>query len=146
MVKFINSSRRLLMAAGLLLSTLAAAAEPATIHFANHGSIRDWQSEDKNELFVQDVHKQWYRATFWAPCFGLPFAIGIGFVTGTMDALDQFSSVIVDGERCMFRTFEKSDAPPPHEKRKKAKDAQNQSSKQPDNNAPATEQPAKLPE
>jgi hypothetical protein len=114
----------LLSGSFLLTSAFVAAAdehEHVAIHFANlHGSIRDWRADDQNVLFVQDNHKQWYRATFWTPCFDLPFAVGIGFVTGSMDELDEWSSVVVRGERCMFRTFEKSDPPPPREKGKKA--------------------------
>lgn len=115
-----KNPRFMLLVVGLLWSGLASAAEQATIYFANHaGSIRDWQSDSQNELFVQDIHRQWYRATFWAPCWGLPFAIAVGFRTGTMDRIDQYSSVIVEGERCTFRTFEKSDPPPPSEKHNK---------------------------
>ncbi len=140
MGKYIRLTRQLVLAGGLLACGLAAAKDHVAIHFANHGSIRDWQPDDKNALFVQDNHKQWYRATFWTPCFDLPFAIGIGFVTGTMDELDEYSSVIVGGERCMFKTFEKSDPPPVPEKRKKA---QSKDDKDQLENVPAADKDAK---
>ncbi|HEU4618698.1 MAG TPA: hypothetical protein VFV10_11680 [Gammaproteobacteria bacterium] len=42
----------------------------------------------------------------------LPFAIGIAFVTEPAGHLDQYSSILVDGERCWFKTFERSGPPP----------------------------------
>ena len=126
MPRHLQLALRILLSGGclLMLSGKVAAAEEqhehASIHFVNYHGIRDWQADGQNSLFVQDNRKQWYRATFWTPCFDLPFAVGIGFMPGSMDELDEWSSVVVRGERCMFKTFEKSGPPPPPEKRSKA--------------------------
>ena len=45
------------------------------------------------------------------PCTGLGFANTIGFVADPMGNVDQFSSAYVDGQRCYFRSFTKTDAP-----------------------------------
>jgi hypothetical protein len=90
-------------------STLAA--QRTMIPFADLGNIRDWQSDDPDELYVQSANRDWYRITFWAPCNGLPFVVGIGFVTDPSGRLDEYSSILVDGQRCWFKTFERSDAP-----------------------------------
>jgi hypothetical protein len=115
-----------LLAAALAASSIALlpaggalAAKQTMIPFADLGNIRDWQSEDPNELYVQSANRNWYRITFWAPCNGLPFAIGIGFVTDPTGHLDRYSSILVDGQRCWFKTFERSEAPPGESERPK---------------------------
>ena len=69
------------------------------------------------------MNKDWYRITLWAPCNELPFAIGIAFVTDSLGSLDKYSSILVGGERCYFRTFEKSGPPPAHDDAEPAKEA-----------------------
>ena len=91
----------------------AYAAQPhTTIPFADIGNIRDWQASTAEELYVQAMNRTWYRATFWAPCQALPFATGVAFVTESNGSLDTFSSILVEGERCWFKTFEKVEGPP----------------------------------
>jgi hypothetical protein len=97
----------------LLVGAGASAAKQRTkIPFADLGNIRNWESDSPNELYVQSMNRDWYRITFWAPCTSLPFAVQVGFVTDTLGQLDQYSSILVDGERCWFKTFERSEAPP----------------------------------
>ena len=84
----------------------------AVLHFADLGGIRNWQADGSDALFIESVHGDWYRATFWAPCVDLPFAIAIAFVTEPNGNLERFSSILVDGERCSFRTFEHATEPP----------------------------------
>lgn len=85
----------------------------ASIAFANHGGIRDWQADRDRGLWVQDVHRNWYYATFMGPCFGLNFANAIGFDTRPMGTFDRFSSIIVPREgRCVVQSFVPSDGPP----------------------------------
>lgn len=105
------------LALGCAAVALASSAAPrpgehASIPFAAIGNIRDWHADSADELYVQAMNRDWYRATFFGPCQGLPFALGIAFVTETNGALDRFGSILVDGERCWFKTFERSDAPP----------------------------------
>ena len=90
----------------------ASAEKPARIPFADIGNIRDWRADTANELYIQSMDREWYRTTFLAPCRALPFADAIAFVTEPNGELNSFSSVLVENERCWFKTFEKSDAPP----------------------------------
>lgn len=99
---------------------VAAAARPlgveARIAFANQGGISDWQPDGSRGIFVQDVHRQWYRAGFLTPCTDLPFADAIGFVTRGPDDLDKFSSILVRGRQCRFDNFVTSEGPPRKDK------------------------------
>lgn len=83
----------------------------ASIAFADLGGIKDWRSDSSDELYVESIHNKWYKATFFGPCFDLPFADRIAFVTEPDGSLDKFSSILVDGHRCHFRTFEAVDGP-----------------------------------
>jgi hypothetical protein len=122
-------TRTILLAAalGLGLGTMAGAADKAplppqaTIPFVKSGnSIRDWQADGRDGLWIQDLRKQWYYATLLAPCIGLDFATGIGFDTGAGDSLDRFSQIIVPREqRCQIMSLTRSEAPPPDRKKKK---------------------------
>lgn len=96
---------------GLTAVEAVLAADRVAIHFADIGNIRDWHADNADSLYVQSMDRQWYRITFWSPCHQLPFAIGISFVTDEIGDLDKYSSILVNGERCWFRTFEKSEAP-----------------------------------
>jgi hypothetical protein len=89
-------------------------APQASIPFASQGaSIRDWQANGRDGLWVQDAHKQWYYAELVTPCLGLDFAVRVGFETRGTDTLDRFGSVVVPGhERCAIKSFTKSEAPP----------------------------------
>ena len=93
----------------------ASAEKPARIPFADIGNIRDWRADSANELYIQSMDRDWYKTTFLAPCTSLPFATAIAFVTEPNGELNTFSSVLVEKERCWFKTFAKS-APPPARK------------------------------
>jgi hypothetical protein len=95
-----------------------AAETPMSIPFADLGNIRDWTANSSDALYVQSQNRKWYKITFWSPCHALPFAVAIAFVTGPLGSLDKYSSILVDGERCWFRTFEQTE-PPASEKSKK---------------------------
>lgn len=92
-------------------------AGPASIAFANHGGVYNWEADSTKGLWVQDRSRNWYYATLLGPCSGLNFAQTLGFVTEPDGSLNQHSAVtFMDGskmaQRCTFRTFERS-APPP---------------------------------
>lgn len=111
----VNAIRALGLAVATAAIGLAAGAsgeQPARIPFADIGNIRDWRAGTANELYIQSMDREWYRTTFLAPCTALPFATAIAFVTEPNGDLNSFSSVLVEGERCWFKTFEKTDAPP----------------------------------
>jgi hypothetical protein len=111
----------------MLLGTfLAGAAVPAaaefkpiemSIPFVSHGGIRDWRAIDRDTLYVQDIHRHWYRAELMGPCHDLPFTEAIGFDARGTDRFDKFSSVIVRGQRCAVQSFVAS-GPPPKKERK----------------------------
>ncbi|NBC22186.1 MAG: hypothetical protein GVY21_01785 [Gammaproteobacteria bacterium] len=101
-------------AAAVLLATLAAdagAARATSIPFADLGNIEDWRAEGHDAMLIESQRGQWYRATFYAPCYELPFAETVGFVTEPGGSLSKFSSIVAGGQRCWFKTFEKT-APP----------------------------------
>lgn len=91
----------------------AVAAKPAeaAIPFANNRGIWDWRATDDHTLYVQDIHRDWYRASLFAPCTNLPFAQTVGFKTGPLDTFDRYSTLLVDGERCTLASVVKSDPP-----------------------------------
>jgi hypothetical protein len=89
----------------------------ASIPFANHGGIRDWQADGDHGLWVQSVNRKWYYATFMGACYGLDFATSLGFDTRPMGAFDRWSTVLVPGRRrCAVRSFTPSDGPPSRHK------------------------------
>lgn len=79
----------------------------AVIHFADLGGIDDWRAEGSDAIQIRGRNGQWYRATFFGSCIGLQFADTIAFVTDSTGDLDRFASLLVDGDRCWFRTLEK---------------------------------------
>ena len=93
----------------------AAASNNAVLHFADmNGGIRDWRpahGNDSDAILIEGRNNEWYRATFWAPCPEIHFTPKIGFVTDALGDLDQFTSIIADGTRCYFRTFERTTKP-----------------------------------
>ncbi|MDA5194232.1 DUF6491 family protein [Govanella unica] len=84
----------------------------AVINFANfRGSIQDWRAEGNKAILIQDVGRKWYRAEFMAPCTELPFTERVGFITDSLDQIDRFSSILVRGQRCWFKSFTEIEAP-----------------------------------
>jgi hypothetical protein len=107
------------LAAVALTGTIAAAEKPAdlgpqvSIPFVNFGSINDWKADDRQGLWIQDVHKQWYYARTTAPCWGLDYALSIGFKTRGTGAFDRFSSILVpDQAPCQIASLTPSQGPP----------------------------------
>jgi len=102
-------------------ATPPAAAQEASIPFANSGSINDWQDAGDSGLYVQDTHRRWYYAKLMGPCLDLPFATRIGFdVRGGSGTFDRFSSIIVKGHRCPLSSLVAS-GPPPSKAKKRDK-------------------------
>lgn len=91
-----------------------------TIPFVNYGNIQNWRAVDHKAILIASAANHWYKATFFTPCLDLPSALTVGFVTDPSGTLDKFSSILVDGHRCWFKTLEKVAAPrSTHEKSKK---------------------------
>jgi hypothetical protein len=105
-----------LLAAGVTAPAFAAQPAPApqaSIPFVNEGGIISWKAEDDSTLYVQSQGSKWYLVKLMAPCTGLPFAMRVGFATGPTDTLDNFSNVIVDGQRCPVQSVTMMSGPPP---------------------------------
>src|ERR1700761_7234498 len=84
----------------------------ASIYFADMGSIDNFEAPDEYTLYVQDVRQRWYKASLLGPCMDLPFATAVRFDVRGTHTLDRFSSVIVNGRDCAFKSFVESDPPP----------------------------------
>ena len=111
----------LLIAAGTAFAADPGQPKEASIPFADMGSIDNFDPVDEYTLYVQDVHQRWYKATLLGPCNDLPFATAVGFDVRGTHTLDRFSSVIVNGRSCAFKSFVES-GPPPGWKAHKHKD------------------------
>ncbi len=106
----------------LALVAAPALAEPkpakqASIPFANHGGITDWQADGNATLYLQARNKSWFRADMAAPCVDLPFNETIGFKTNPDGSFDRRSAVIMRGGRsCWVKSLTAVDGPPPKPK------------------------------
>jgi len=90
----------------------APAAADARIAFPSRGGIVRMQAEGDESLYVQDRHRDWYKAQLYGPCYGLARALRIGFDTrGSMD-FDRFSIIVVGDERCQIQSLTRSGPPP----------------------------------
>jgi hypothetical protein len=93
-------------------ATLTDTVPQASIPFVSFGGINDWQADHDRGLWVQDLHRHWYYATFMGPCQGLNFTNSIGFDARHTDTFDRFSTVIVPGwGKCALTSFTASDPP-----------------------------------
>lgn len=111
--RFFGAIRRATMAASALLIVGAAPAHasPSALHFADLGGIRNFQADGDRGIYIEGRNRQWYHAEFFAPCIELRFHESVGFVIEPYGDLDKFSSIIVGGERCYFKSFERSEGP-----------------------------------
>jgi hypothetical protein len=115
----------LALAAGLAASPgVAVAAPPAGPHAARLGeearipfvsfrSIRTYRAVGDDVVFIQDLRRNWYRATLFGPCFNLGRSLRIGVDTRYGNTLDSTSSFVVGGERCRIQSLVHSEPPPP---------------------------------
>jgi hypothetical protein len=116
----------LIFAAAAASPAAAVAAAPAKppadqIPFVNFGRIRDWTANSDDTLYVESSQGLWYQVNLAFPCFGLPSALRIGVATGGFDTLDNFSDIVVDGQRCPVASVSRIASPPPrHSAKRKA--------------------------
>jgi hypothetical protein len=98
--------------AGIAGAANAETVPQASIAFANHGGIRDWEADRDRGLWVQDAHRRWYYAKLMGRCIGLNFAQSIGFDTHPLGRFDRFSAIVVPGSgKCQVQSFTPSGAP-----------------------------------
>ena len=85
----------------------------ATIPFAAHDGIENWEADGNKGLWIQSRDHRWYYATFFAPCNGLPFHESLGFKFGPGGELNRWSEIVTrDSGRCSFTSLVASEGPP----------------------------------
>lgn len=102
----------------IALWAAAAGAPPqpqeARIPFVGFRTVRTFHPVGDAVVYLQDVRRNWYRASLNGPCINLPHALRIGVDTRfSGDTLDNTSTLIVDGERCRITSLVHSEPPPP---------------------------------
>lgn len=94
-------------------AVMAPVAKEARIPFVNHGGIRDWRFADRQTIYVQDSHRDWYKATLMTPVIGWRGNWVIGFETGGVNTFDRFSTIVVDGWRHPVQSMVRIEGAPP---------------------------------
>ena len=102
-------------------TTAGARAAEASIPFADHDGIYNWQVIDDRTVLIQGQNRKWYKASLMSRCFDLRFAERLGFESNPDGSFDKFSSITVRGQNCPLSSL--VDAPPPPRKVKANKAA-----------------------
>lgn len=121
------------LAAFLLPLSAAAADEPseprrigveASIAFPAYGTVRNFEADGDDGIWIEDQRRDWYYATLTGYCPDLDFVEAIGIDTRGTSRLDKFGAIIVNGQRCSFTSFVTAEKPLPRGERPKlAKEA-----------------------
>lgn len=128
-----NTNLALSLAALLLpLSAAANGAEPsrrlgveASIAFPAHATVRNFEADGDDGIWIQDQRRSWYYARLTGFCPDLPYAQTIGIDAGGLARLDKFGAIVVGGHRCAFTSFVTAAEPLPRKERQRlAKEAQ----------------------
>ena len=91
----------------------AAPARNASIPFAAHGGIRNWEADGTQGLWVQGINGSWYYGKFSYPCYGLQFKNALRFKFGPAGELDRWSEVLTREQgSCLFQSLVTSKGPP----------------------------------
>lgn len=120
--------------AALLLPLSAAAADElakearqigveASIAFPAYGTVRNFEADGNDGVWIEDQRRDWYYARFVGFCPSLAFAQAIGIDTRGTSRLDKFGAIVVKGERCQFASFVTAEKPLPRKLRLKAAEA-----------------------
>lgn len=73
--------------------------------------LLNWKADGEKGVYLQSSSNKWYHATFFTPCLNIPFATKVSFISDGPHDLTRFSSILVRGQQCWFKTFSKSDPP-----------------------------------
>jgi len=95
----------------------------ARIVFPNEGAIRNFEADGNDGIWLEDRQRRWYYADFIGGCQELNFAQAIGFDTRGASTFDQFSTIIVRGERCPIASLVTANKPLPRKERLKIRKA-----------------------
>jgi Family of unknown function (DUF6491) len=126
-LKLVSAVLSSLIASAAVGDTPATPAAPntpaaeASIPFADHDGIYNWQVIDDRTVLIQGQNRKWYRASLMSRCFDLAFAERLGFESNPDGSFDKFSSITVRGQSCPLTSL--VDAPPPPRKVKSSKAA-----------------------
>lgn len=96
----------------------------ASISFPSYGTIRNFEADGDDGVWIEDQHRNWYYATIIGPCTDLDFVQKIGIDTRGTARLDKFGAIIVAGQRCAFSSFVTSDKPLPRKERRRLEKAE----------------------
>lgn len=91
----------------------------ASIPFANHGGIRNFEANGDRGIWIEDRQRRWYYARLIGPCQNLGHANGLAFDTRGSASLDKFGGVIVEREFCQFESLVTAEKPLPRKERLK---------------------------
>lgn len=94
-------------------------AKEASIPFADHNGIRNFDVVDDDTLLIQSQNGKWYKAELFSPCIGLRFRNAIGFETNPGGSFDRWSAIRTREQRCPLKSLTPSEGP--HPKAKAAK-------------------------
>lgn len=132
-------SKLALCLAALLLPLSAAAANEsevpreigveASIVFPSQSTIRNYEANGRDGLWIEDRRGNWYYATLIGYCPDLDFAQAIGIETRGTSRLDKFGAIIVRGERCALSSLVTAEKPLPRKERMKAEKAAEEAEK-----------------
>ena len=79
--------------------------------------VTAWQADGRSALYVQGGNGgNWYHVQLMEPCLNLPYTTIINFITDGAREFNEFTSILVRGQRCWFKSVDPSDAPPKPEK------------------------------
>ena len=120
--------------AALLLPLSAAAADEAkearaigvdaSIAFPAYGTVRNFEADGDDGIWIEDQRRDWYYARLIGFCPDLDFVQAIGIDTRGTSRLDRYAAIIVNGQRCAFTSFVTAEKPLPRKERLKlAKEA-----------------------
>ena len=95
----------------------------SSIAFPNDATIKTWEADGEDGIWIQTRHRDWYYGKFATICRDLDFAHGIGIDTRGTSQLDRFAAILVGRERCQLISFVTSAPPPTKAERKAAAEA-----------------------
>ena len=126
------------LAALLLPLSAAAADEPerpreigveASIAFPAYGTVRNFEADGDDGIWIEDQRRDWYYATLTGYCPDLDFVQAIAIDTRGIARLDKYGAIIVNGQRCAFTSFVTAEKPLPRKERLKAAKAAKEAEK-----------------
>jgi hypothetical protein len=101
-------------------ATPNAPAAEASIPFADHDGIYNWQVIDDRTVLIQGQNRKWYKASLMSRCFDLAFAERLGFESNPNGSFDKFSAITVRGQSCPLTSLVETLPPPRKVKANKA--------------------------